>query len=49
MKRILYFFLLLSLCVNAQEPAFRTSADIYLGLRKLNVLGSVLYICRASR
>jgi LmbE family N-acetylglucosaminyl deacetylase len=44
MKRILYFFLLLSLCVNAQEPAFRTSADIYLGLRKLNVLGSVLYI-----
>jgi LmbE family N-acetylglucosaminyl deacetylase len=28
----------------AQTPAFPTSGDIYLGLRKLNVLGSVLYI-----
>ncbi|RYZ22231.1 MAG: PIG-L family deacetylase [Chitinophagaceae bacterium] len=44
MKRILFFVLLLSFGANAQEPAFRTSADIYLGLRKLNVLGSVLYL-----
>src|SRR5690349_10983384 len=41
------FYLSLSLCCliffsKAQSNA--TSADIYLGLRKLNVLGSVLYI-----
>ena len=35
----LYFFL-----GAAQTPAFPTSGDIYLGLKKLNVLGSVLYI-----
>src|SRR6201995_4335076 len=28
----------------AQAPPSYTSADIYLGLKKLNVLGSVLYI-----
>ena len=30
--------------ILAQSPKSWTSADIYLGLRKLNVLGSVLYI-----
>ena len=35
------FFLLL---LKAQTPSFPTSGDIYLGLKKLNVLGSVLYI-----
>ena len=35
-------FFLLSL--KAQNPSFPTSGDIYLGLKKLNVLGSVLYI-----
>src|SRR5215203_3728593 len=35
-------FFLLSL--KAQTPSFPTSGDIYLGLKKLNVLGSVLYI-----
>ncbi|RYY98781.1 MAG: PIG-L family deacetylase [Chitinophagaceae bacterium] len=45
MKRLLpVFSLLLSLAAQAQEPVFRTSADIYLGLRKLNMLGSVLYV-----
>ena len=28
----------------SQAPASYTSADIYLGLKKLNVLGSVLYV-----
>jgi LmbE family N-acetylglucosaminyl deacetylase len=31
-------------CVSAFAQASPTSAEIYLGLRKLNVLGSVLYI-----
>jgi LmbE family N-acetylglucosaminyl deacetylase len=35
------FFLLFS---QAQAPSFPTSGDIYLNLKKLNVLGSVLYI-----
>ncbi|HEX8314116.1 MAG TPA: PIG-L family deacetylase, partial [Flavisolibacter sp.] len=35
------FSLILS---KAQTPAFPTSGDIYLGLKKLNVLGSVLYV-----
>src|SRR5215210_7074144 len=30
--------------LNAQAPSFPTSGDIYLGLKKLNVLGSVLYV-----
>lgn len=44
MKRfILFSFFLISFCfLSAQPPV--TSADIYLGLRKLNVLGSVLYV-----
>lgn len=44
MKKLLPVFLLLALAARGQEPVFRTSADIYAGLRKLNVLGSVLYI-----
>ena len=41
----LFFFMLgLSKGLLAQTPKSWTSADIYLGLRKLNVLGSVLYI-----
>jgi len=43
------FFLTLAGCVflllsKAQTPSFPTSGDIYLNLKKLNVLGSVLYI-----
>lgn len=42
------FFLFLittySLTLNAQTPATYNSADIYLQLKKLNVLGSVLYV-----
>lgn len=37
-------FLLLSFNLLAQPPQSWTSADMYLALRKLNVLGSVLYI-----
>ena len=45
MKTIVtYFFLALALAGSAQQPVNYTSADIYLGLKKLNVLGSVLYI-----
>jgi len=33
-----------SLFSPAQTPSFPTSGDIYLGMRKLNVLGSVLYV-----
>jgi LmbE family N-acetylglucosaminyl deacetylase len=46
MRRLL--LLLPGICIlsvaNAQSPKSWTSADIYLGLRKLNVLGSVLYV-----
>ena len=31
-------------CAFTQPPATWTSADMYLGIRKLNVLGSVLYV-----
>src|SRR5688500_9138793 len=46
MKQIcLTAFAFLFYCAaNAQTPSFPTSGDIYLGLKKLNVLGSVLYI-----
>ena len=37
-------FLFISSFLFAQAPATYNSADIYLGLKKLNVLGSVLYI-----
>src|SRR5256885_3429475 len=36
--------LLISIHAQAQTPATYNSADIYLQLKKLNVLGSVLYI-----
>ena len=38
--------LLLGLCFSivSRAQTYATSADIYLGLKKLNVLGSVLYI-----
>lgn len=38
------FFLLLSFNLVAQGPQSWTSADMYLAIRKLNVLGSVLYV-----
>ncbi len=38
------FFALFTFQTNAQAPATYNSADIYLGLQKLKVLGSVLYI-----
>lgn len=31
-------------CAFTQSPVSWTSSDIYLALRKLNVLGSVLYV-----
>ena len=43
-KFILCSVVLLSLNAMAQTPSFPTSGDIYLGLKKLNVLGSVLYL-----
>jgi LmbE family N-acetylglucosaminyl deacetylase len=39
-----FFFLFFSFSLFAQTPKSWTSADIYLGLKKLNVLGSVLYV-----
>ena len=47
MKKVaLFIILLLSIIqiTKAQVPVANTSADIYLQLKKLNVLGSVLYI-----
>jgi LmbE family N-acetylglucosaminyl deacetylase len=49
MKQLFGLALLLFLCgksfhAMAQSPASATSADILLGLKKMNVLGSVLYI-----
>ena len=43
---IVQFLLMISVCQNAyaQSPLNWTSADIHLALRKLNVLGSVLYL-----
>lgn len=43
MKRSLILFFALSFFVTKAQQTI-TSADIYLGLKKLNVLGSVLYI-----
>jgi LmbE family N-acetylglucosaminyl deacetylase len=40
----LCFILAFSLSLFAQSPQSWTSADIYLGIKKLNVLGSVLYV-----
>ena len=45
MKRLLIFCgIFLFHNAIAQTPPTYTSADIYLGLKKLNVLGSVLYV-----
>jgi len=46
MRRIVYFllFVLFLQSGQSQTPPAYTSADIYLQLRKLNVLGSVLYV-----
>lgn len=37
------FLLFVSFLAAAQAPSFPASGDIYLGLKKLNILGSVLY------
>src|ERR1700712_6115687 len=46
LKRIFCLSALLGLfhITNAQVPVPATSADIYMQLKKLNVLGSVLYV-----
>src|ERR1700760_1179169 len=45
MKRIVYLLAVLSYgMVSAQGPERVTSADLYLRMRKLNVLGTVLYV-----
>lgn len=45
MKKIFLFLItLLSAKAFTQTPSFPTSGDIYLGIKKLNVLGSVLYL-----
>lgn len=44
-KQILFFLLVASFCqVKAQPPKSYTSSEILLQIKKLNVLGSVLYI-----
>ncbi|WP_121354653.1 PIG-L family deacetylase [Flavisolibacter nicotianae] len=43
-KLLLCCSALLAITSFAQTPAFPTSGDIYLGIKKLNVLGSVLYL-----
>jgi hypothetical protein len=44
-EKILFLFAaVLWLQGFAQTPAFPTSGDIYMGIKKLNVLGSVLYL-----
>ncbi|MGI4885220.1 MAG: PIG-L family deacetylase [Janthinobacterium lividum] len=44
MRRLLALLLLLPLSLAAQAPKTYTSSEILLGLKKLNVLGSVMYI-----
>jgi hypothetical protein len=47
MKKLLFILLVANcqlLTAHSQSPQSWTSADMYLSLRKLNVLGSVLYI-----
>src|SRR5687768_3253101 len=41
---IISFFLFFSFNLIAQQPISWTSSDMYLAIRKLNVLGSVLYV-----
>ena len=43
MKRFSFILLFIIICFSSFSQTI-TSADIYLGLRKLNVLGSVLYV-----
>lgn len=43
-RLLLFYFLVLSTIVNSQTPQTYTSSDILLQLKKLQVLGSVLYI-----
>ena len=46
MKRLLLFLLLLSysLCLTAQKPKKPSTSEIYESIKKLNFLGSVLYL-----
>src|SRR5215203_4606564 len=44
MKRLLLAAYCIMLFFSSYAQTYSTSADIYLGLKKLNVLGSVLYI-----
>ena len=46
MKKVynLIFSAIISISLFAQAPQTWTSADIYLAIKKLNVLGSVLYV-----
>ncbi|MGE5107564.1 MAG: PIG-L family deacetylase [Sphingobacteriales bacterium] len=41
---VLLFIVHLTSCTQAQAPATYSAADIYLGLKKLKVLGSILYV-----
>jgi LmbE family N-acetylglucosaminyl deacetylase len=43
-SRFLFVLLLISLFAQAQNPVPGSSTDIFLRLKKLNVLGSVLYV-----
>ncbi len=43
-KQILFLLLLISVGANAQPPKSYTSSEILQNIKKLNVLGSVLYI-----
>ena len=43
-KLILFLAVFFSMEAFAQTPSFPTSGDIYLGIKRLNVLGSVLYL-----
>ncbi|MFT4023035.1 MAG: PIG-L family deacetylase [Flavihumibacter sp.] len=43
-KTLLFFLVAVGLTARAQSPLTESSADILLGLQKLKVLGSVLYI-----
>lgn len=44
MKKNLLFLLSACMAFSSHSQGYSSSADIYLGLKKLNVLGSVLYI-----
>ena len=44
MKTLLYLSILLSISFYSFSQTYSTSGEIYLGLKKLNTLGSVLYV-----